>query len=61
MKYRVVTLSAWFTGSLARKVESTLNELTADGYEIIGVSFSFNILMIPKAFITVTRSKVISA
>ncbi len=33
----------WSTSRLTRNVENELNKLTNEGYEIINVSFSFNI------------------
>lgn len=55
-QYRVFKISnTWSTSRLARDVERELKRLTGEGYEIVNVSFSFNLWMIPTAFITVFK------
>lgn len=45
----------WSTKKLIRQVEQVLNEKTADGYEIVFVSFGFNPWWVPTAYITLRR------
>jgi hypothetical protein len=59
-QFKVIRKSHWFsTTRLSMEVERELKELTNNGYEIISVSFGFNIWWIPTAFITVKREVVI--
>ena len=55
-QFKVVRVSnMWSTAELCNKVEMMLVQLDIDGYEIVNVSFGFNVLLIPTAFITVKK------
>ena len=55
-QFRVFKISnMWSNSRLTRDVENELKKLTNEGYEIISVSFGFNIWWIPTAFITTSR------
>ncbi len=55
-QFRVFKISnMWSTSSLTRDVENELKKLTNEGFEIISVSFGFNIWWIPTAFITTSK------
>jgi len=45
------------TSELRTEVEAYLNMLSADGWEIVSVSFGFSGLFMPAAFITMCREK----
>ncbi|MCX8481217.1 MAG: hypothetical protein ORN58_04780 [Sediminibacterium sp.] len=45
----------WSTSRLTRDVENELKKITNEGYEIIGISFSFSFWWIPTVFITTSR------
>lgn len=52
-QFRVIKISnMWSTSRLTRDVEKQLKKLSAEGHEIVSVSFGFNIWMIPTAYIT---------
>ena len=56
--YRVFTVSSmWSTAKLTKEVEKELMRLTQEGYEIVSISFGFNVWMVATAFIT-TRKEV---
>lgn len=55
-QFRVFKISnMWSTARLIKDVENELKQITNDGYDIISVSFGFNIWWIPTAFITTSR------
>ena len=55
-QFRVFKISnSWSTARLIKDVENELKKITNEGYEIISVSFGFNIWWIPTAFITTSR------
>lgn len=55
-QFRVFKISnMWSTSRLTRDVENELKKLTNEGFEIISVSFGFNIWWIPTAFITTSK------
>lgn len=55
-QFRVFKISnMWSTSRLTRDVENELKKITNEGYEIIGVSFSFSFWWIPTVFITTSR------
>jgi hypothetical protein len=55
-QFRVFKISnMWSTARLTKDVENELKQITNEGYEIISVSFGFNIWWIPTAFITTSR------
>jgi hypothetical protein len=55
-QFRVFKISnSWSTARLIKDVENELKQRTNEGYEIISVSFGFNIWWIPTAFITTSR------
>ena len=55
-QFRVFKISnMWSTTRLIKDVENELKQITNEGYEIISVSFGFNIWWIPTAFITTSR------
>ena len=55
-QFRVFKISnSWSTARLIKDVENELKQITNEGYEIISVSFGFNIWWIPTAFITTSR------
>jgi hypothetical protein len=52
-QFRVFKISnMWSTSRLIRDVENELKKLANEGYEIVSVSFGFNIWWIHTAFIT---------
>jgi hypothetical protein len=51
----IKVVDLWSTNRLRRKVENFLNQLSNEGYEIVSVSFGFNIWLVPKAYITVRK------
>ena len=54
--YTIITVSnMWSTSKLRRETESVVNEKTNEGYEIVTVSFSFNVWLIPTAYITICK------
>lgn len=55
-QFRVFKVSnMWSTARLIKDVENELKQITNDGYDIISVSFGFNIWWILTAFITTRR------
>jgi phosphoserine phosphatase len=55
-QFRVMkVVDLWSTNRLRRKVERLLNQLANEGYEVVSVSFGFNIWFAPKAYITVKK------
>jgi hypothetical protein len=55
-QFRVFKISnMWSTTRLIKDVENELKQITNEGYDIISVSFGFNIWWIPTAFITTSR------
>ena len=59
-QFRVFKISnMWSTSRLTRDVEIQLKKLTDQGYEIISVSFGFNIWLVPTAFITTSKGIVL--
>lgn len=56
-QFKIITLSnVWSSKNLTRKVEQELKTLSAGGYEIISVNFSFNYWWILTAYITVKKT-----
>ncbi|WP_435253972.1 hypothetical protein [Tenacibaculum sp. A30] len=54
--YSIIKLSsAWSTSELKEKTEKIVNEKSAQGYEIISVSFGINSWWAPTAFITICK------
>ena len=54
--HTVISLSnMWSTKQLSHQVEQVLNEKTAEGYEIVSVSFGFNHWWMPTVYIIVRR------
>jgi hypothetical protein len=45
----------WSTKKLTEKVESTLTQKSAEGYDIVSVSFSYNLWGTPTAYITLSK------
>ena len=45
----------WSSSKLRRETESMVNEKAKDGYEIITVSFGFNVWLVPTAYVTVCK------
>jgi hypothetical protein len=45
----------WSTKALKNKVENILNEKTAEGFEIVSVSFGLNLWWLPTAYITICK------
>ena len=45
----------WSKDGLKNDVESLLNEKTAQGYEIVSVSFGVNMWWMPTAFVTICK------
>lgn len=55
-QFRIFKISNfWSTSNLTLKVENELMQLSNEGYEIISVSFGYNLWSIPTAFITTRR------
>ena len=55
-QFKVFKISnMWSTARLTKDVENELKQISNEGYEIISVSFGFNIWWIPTAFITTSR------
>ena len=54
-KIITVTNNFWKPDNLTKKVELKLEELSNEGFEIVSVSFGYNLWKIPSAFITVKR------
>lgn len=55
-QFRVFKVSnMWSTARIIKDVENELKQITNDGYDIMSVSFGFNIWWIPTAFITTRR------
>ena len=56
VQFQVIRVTNFFsTSKLTKQVESQLNKLNSDGFEIISVSFGYNAWLIPTAFITVKK------
>lgn len=56
-KFEIIRVSDWFsTKSLMRKAENVANQKGQEGYEIVNISFGFNIWLVPSAYITITKS-----
>ena len=54
--YSIIKLSTmWSKDGLKNDVESLLNEKTAQGYEIVSVSFGVNMWWMPTAFVTICK------
>jgi hypothetical protein len=57
-QFRIFKYSnVWSTTTLRREVENEINNLSNDGYEIVSVSFGFNMWFVPTAFVTVSRNR----
>ncbi|MFY8128183.1 MAG: hypothetical protein ACOVMM_07375 [Chitinophagaceae bacterium] len=57
-QFRIFKYSnVWSTATLRREVENEINNLSNDGYEIVSVSFGFNMWFVPTAFVTVFRNR----
>lgn len=55
-QFRVFKISnMWSTARLIKDVENELKQIKNDGYDIISVSYRFNIWWIPTAFLTTSR------
>ena len=54
--YTIITVSnMWSSNKLRREAESLINEKSKDGYEIVTVSFGFNVWLVPTAYITICK------
>jgi hypothetical protein len=57
-QFRIFKYSnVWSSVTLRREVENEINNLSNDGYEIVSVSFGFNMWFVPTAFVTVSRNR----
>lgn len=56
-QFRIFTVSKnfWEPDNLIKKAELKLEELSNEGFEIVSVSFGYNLWKIPTTFITVRR------
>ena len=56
-KYKIITvpMNFWKSENFVNKVETKVNELSNEGFEIISVSFGKNNWNVQTAFITVKR------
>ena len=55
-KYTIIKKTNMFSsGALARKAEELINQKSAQGYEVIDVSFGVNASHLPTVFITICK------
>lgn len=45
----------WSTKQLIKKVEATLAQKSAEGFEVVSVTFSYSVWGIPTAYITLAK------
>ena len=56
-QFRIFTISKkfWKLENFTKKVEEKLEEISNQGFEVVSVSFGYNLWKMPTAFITVKR------
>lgn len=53
--YKVVNISSYRSKKLREKVEQALNDLSASGWNIVDIEFTFNEWYVPTAYITFNK------
>ncbi|MFM7709432.1 MAG: hypothetical protein ACKO5C_00815 [Ferruginibacter sp.] len=54
--FTIITESSmWSTKQLIKKVEATLAQKSAEGFEVVSVTFSYSVWGIPTAYITLAK------
>ena len=56
MTYKIISESnMWSTSKLVKKAEEIINEKAKEGWNVVSVSYGFNIWYVPTVFITISK------